>query len=413
MSYENLGQLSPQEEKQVSDKLTKSRIQMLMKFPFFGILSLHLQLKQDYNMSTAGTDGDIIYYNPHFIKKLSSGQISWLLMHEVLHVALGHLWRRGGRNKNRFNIAADYAIHSMLMEMLNENRYNISTKDLEPIEGMLYDSKYNDMSAEEIYDSLPDDEGDQNDGNGGGNGGGGSTLDEHDWDNAQTQQDAQQKKKEWEGKMVSAAQAAEGKGSTAGNLPGYLKRLINKIVKPQKNWKILLQEFIQPECDDYSFNPPDRRFGDYDFFLPDYNDTVETVKDIVFMVDTSGSVNDKELSVAYSEIVGAIQQFNGKLSGKLGFFDHDIYGLYDFDDVKDVLEIKPVGGGGTSFKAIFRFMEDKIKQNDNIAGVVILTDGYATWPTEKETNGLPVLWLITNEHQVPPWGLHSTLTLNV
>ena len=131
------------------------------------------------------------------------------------------------------------------------------------------------------------------------------------------------------------------------------------------------------------------------------------------MVDTSGSVNDKELSVAYSEIVGAIQQFNGKLSGKLGFFDHDVYGLYDFDDVKDVLEIKPVGGGGTSFKAIFRFMEDKIKQNDNIAGVVILTDGYATWPTEKETNGLPVLWLITNEHQVPPWGLHSTLTLNV
>ena len=408
MSYENLGQLSPQEEKQVSDKLTKSRIQMLMKFPFFGILSLHLQLKQDYNMSTAGTDGDIIYYNPHFIKKLSSGQISWLLMHEVLHVALGHLWRRGGRNKNRFNIAADYAIHSMLMEMLNENRYNISTKDLEPIEGMLYDSKYNDMSAEEIYDSLPDDEGDQMDA-GSGNGGGGSTLDEHDWDNAQTQQDAQQKKKEWEGKMVSAAQAAEGKG--IGNVPGYLKRLINNIVKPQKNWKVLLQEFIQPEVDDYSFNPPDRRFGDYDFFLPDYNDTVDVVKDIVFMVDTSGSIGDHELTAAYSEIVGAINQFNGKLTGKLGFFDHTVYGLYDFEKVDDVLAIKPQGGGGTSFEAIFQFMRKEIEKNDNIAGIVILTDGYASWPEESEANGLPTLWLITNDIVVPPWGLHTTLKI--
>lgn len=408
MSYENLGQLSPQEEKQVSDKLTKSRIQMLMKFPFFGILSLHLQLKQDYNMSTAGTDGDIIYYNPHFIKKLSSGQISWLLMHEVLHVALGHLWRRGGRNKNRFNIAADYAIHSMLMEMLNENRYNISTKDLEPIEGMLYDSKYNDMSAEEIYDSLPDDEGDQMDA-GSGNGGGGFTLDEHDWDNAQTQQDAQQKKKEWEGKMVSAAQAAEGKG--IGNVPGYLKRLINNIVKPQKNWKVLLQEFIQPEVDDYSFNPPDRRFGDYDFFLPDYNDTVDVVKDIVFMVDTSGSIGDHELTAAYSEIVGAINQFNGKLTGKLGFFDHTVYGLYDFEKVDDVLAIKPQGGGGTSFEAIFQFMRKEIEKNDNIAGIVILTDGYASWPEESEANGLPTLWLITNDIVVPPWGLHTTLKI--
>lgn len=425
--------LSQEEERLVSDKLTKGRIQMLMKFPFFGILSLHLELEQTYTLPTAATDGNKLYYNPHFINKLSSGNVNWIIMHEVLHAALKHIWRRGDRNHQKFNVSADYAIHSMLMEFLKENR-NITTKDLEPMKGMLYDPQYNDMSAEQIYDLLPDDPdeldkslkffgggnspydgGNDSNNNSQGDGQGQNsstkkyTLDEHNWDDASTQQNAQEKQIDWEGKMVSAAQSAEGKG--IGNLPGYLQRVINNVVKPQKNWRVLLQEFIQPEVDDYSFNPPDRRFGDYDFFLPDYNDETETVKDIVFMVDTSGSISDRELSVAYGEIVGAINQFNGKLSGRLGFFDTEVYGLYDFESVEDVLKIKPEGCGGTSFTVIFKYLKKYMETNDNVAGVVILTDGYASWPEESESMGLPTLWLITNDRMIPPWGLHTTLKL--
>ena len=41
---------------------------------------------------------------------------------------------------------------------------------------------------------------------------------------------------------------------------------------------------------------------------------------------------------------------------------------------------------------------------EDIMSIVILTDGYADFPDERETHGIPVLWIITNECITPPWG---------
>ena len=206
--------------------------------------------------------------------------------------------------------------------------------------------------------------------------------------------------------MVSAAKAAEAK--SAGSMPGFLKRLLNKLTKPQKDWRQLLAEFVETVNDDYSWAPPDKRFGEFEFFMPDLTDQTEVVKDVIFYIDTSGSIGDRELTAAYSEIVGAIDQFRGKLTGKLGFFDHIAYDLHDFEDVESVLTIKPEGGGGTSFHAPFEYINQKL-DTENIAGIIILTDGYCSWPDEKIANGKPVLWLINNELVTPPWGLHTTI----
>ena len=34
----------------------------------------------------------------------------------------------------------------------------------------------------------------------------------------------------------------------------------------------------------------------------------------------------------------------------------------------------------------------------------ILTDGYAPFPDEALSDGIPVLWLLNNEKVNPPWG---------
>jgi predicted metal-dependent peptidase len=67
------------------------------------------------------------------------------------------------------------------------------------------------------------------------------------------------------------------------------------------------------------------------------------------------------------------------------------------------MAIKPIGGGGTNFSDIFRYMNMDMV-NDPPSYTVIITDGYATFPEEKEANGVPVLWLINNDRVVPPWG---------
>lgn len=37
--------------------------------------------------------------------------------------------------------------------------------------------------------------------------------------------------------------------------------------------------------------------------------------------------------------------------------------------------------------------------------VIILTDGYAEWPAEEMSQGVPVLWIIVDSNRICPWGL--------
>ncbi len=398
-----------QKEQEIENRIVRARIQMLMKFPFFGILALNLQIEQKYEVGTAATDGVKFYYSPAFIDKLSEQELNWIVVHEVLHPALKHIWRRGDKHKLKWNYACDYAIHDIMYQYIESIQ---ASNTLKMPTGGLYDKKFKDLSAEQIYDMLPDNPEGSGNGKGSGKGSGqqsgkgNGTLDNHDvWDDASTQGGSQSKAQDWEGKLLSAAQSAESKNQ--GTLPGFLKRLLNNITKPQKDWKTLLAEFVEPEIDDYSFNPPDKRFSEFDLFLPDFNDTTESVKKILVWIDTSGSISDKELSIAYSEVVGAINQFNNKLEGYLGFFDSEAYDTVEFSSVEDVLKIKPIGGGGTCFKAPFKHVKEKF-QEDEVAGIIMITDGYCTWPPSTITD-IPTLWLVTNETQKAPWGLCTTL----
>ena len=39
-----------------------------------------------------------------------------------------------------------------------------------------------------------------------------------------------------------------------------------------------------------------------------------------------------------------------------------------------------------------------------IASIIILTDGYASFPDKSSAMGIPVLWIINNDDIDPPWG---------
>ena len=180
-----------------------------------------------------------------------------------------------------------------------------------------------------------------------------------------------------------------------------LRRLLGELRPPQSDWRELLNNFVQEEITDYSFEPPDRRF-DGDFFLPDFNQPSDTVRNLLFAVDTSGSIGDKALTAAFSEIKGAIDQFDGRLSGKLCFFESNVTEPIDFESVDDLLRIRPHGGGGTNVAAVFALAA--AFDPDELSSIVILTDGECRYPPESAANGVPVLWLINNETHTPPWG---------
>lgn len=191
--------------------------------------------------------------------------------------------------------------------------------------------------------------------------------------------------------------------NSRGLMPKFAERLLKDLKNPQTDWRLILNDFIQEEVVDYSFSPPDRRFDDCPFFLPDFNGKEDLVENILFMIDTSASMSDDMITAAYSEVKGAIDQFDGKLKGWLGFFDAAIIEPKPFTDGKEFKIIKPAGGGGTDFQIIFEYVHKHMQYNLPTA-IIILTDGFAPFPMEYLTMGIPILWLLNNEEVDPPYG---------
>ena len=407
-------------QQKAENKLAAASCQLLLSVSFFATALIKLKRKVDWECPTMATDGKGMFFNPHFVDKMSVPELGFVVLHEVFHYMLGHPYRRGSRQPFIWNMACDYAVNTMLADSINFacNNRRSSSGISWPVmpQGLLYDTKYNGMTAEQIYDLLikdakiiniggAGDGDDENGSNGKGKCFSNGMVDDHKkWGQDDSKKDAASKKAEQNNWTDTLTQGLQEFQKMCGNLPAGFDRIFNSIIKPKKNWRLILQEFITPEADDYGFAPPDRRFSDYDFFLPDLNDCENgSVKDGYFWIDTSGSIGDKELTLFYSEIVGAMDQFKGKLAGKLGFFDAIAYEPEDFANITDILAIRPRGGGGTEFKAPFEMMEEK-GMFMNAQFVVILTDGYCEFPPESIAQGLKVLWVITTSSIDAPWG---------
>lgn len=378
------------------DRLVKSRIQLLMSYPFFGQLALYLKLVETRSIPTGATDGKKYYYNPDFVSQLSEQELNFLTVHEVLHPALGHLWRGEGKDKLIFNHATDYVINGMIRECdTNETTFKM-------IKGGLYDKKFQGMSSEEVYDILINDDEYVKKAKQQAEQGIRVLIDDHDvWEQADGKgmgEDGQGKsgdgKEDWQGRLVQASQVAEGKGK--GSVPSLIRRMLKNLTAPQKNWKQLLAEFVEQEINDYGFTPPDRRFSWNDIILPDFSEPEDVIKNLVFAIDTSGSIGEKEFQIFISEIVGCIGQFSGKVKGHLIYCDAEIHneGVYDLEDVAKSM---PVGGGGTDFRPVFKWIRNNL--DDDCAGLIYLTDSYGTFP--EQAPNYPTLWVLTTDEDVP------------
>jgi len=381
------------------EKLRKARIRIMTQQPFFASLVMLLKPIEDESIGTAATDSKILLYAPSFIEKLSIEEVIFVYLHEIMHCTLGHIWRQRNKNHRLWNIATDYAINDILHSM---EIYHY----LKMPPGVLYKEKYAGMSAEEIYDSLKSNsaKASVSDGNGDGYDDGNDDEPQNHglWKNAD-----ENGRINWQYNTNIATKNEEG----FGNVPAYLTELIKQLKPPQKDWRTLLNEFVQEEINDFSLMPPDNRF-DGDFFIFSFSDTTEVVKDILFFVDTSGSMLIKDIEACYSEINGALQQFNRQIQGKLGFFDAVVYEpLYDFAIINDIKSVRPIGRGGTSFFAIFEFLKKYKNAHNPIAGVIILTDGQCTYKGITAPD-FPVLWVFTTHENNPPFGLYTTIEVS-
>jgi len=387
------------------DRLTKARVKMLLKHPFWGNLATRLKLVENSDwLTTAATDGRHFYYCEKFIESLDDEELVFLFGHEVGHIVYDHMGRRGDRDPQLWNMAGDYLINDMLIQN------NVGKKITKvPI---LWDPKFRDMTTEEVYDDLfknavkiqvtldmhmdgSGEEGEDGKGSDGKSRSSGIKVDE---------ETAKQMRDEMKEAILQSAQAAG-----AGNVPTGIKRLIHQFTAPKMRWQDLLRIQLESSLkNNYSFMRPSRKAWHTGAVLPGMLPAEEL--DVVVAIDMSGSISNEMAQDFLSEVKGMMDLYN---SYKIHVFcfDTEVYNPVTFSDDygDDISTYETMGGGGTDFDACWRYMKDNDIEPKQF---IMFTDGYPydSWGDE---NYCDTLFVIHGNDQIEaPFGVTAHYTFN-
>ena len=357
-------------------KITKARIALQRESPFFSYLVMYLDPIESRHVETAAVDPKgRLYYNPDFINSLSMEQIKGVLCHEVLHVAFEHFARLGGRNRKKFNIACDLVINDILVT----NGFGLPQNALIPTNHIykIGDTVITDLdkkTAEQVYNELP-------------NGVSAVGFDTHIYgepgggdNNKSASKKTGRKETNWKQVLAEAAAFARQQGK----LPAGIARYIDNLLSPKLNWREILYRFITNQiiCD-YTYTRPHKKSVVTGFYMPD---TVKEGLDIVVAIDTSSSIDDRELAQFLSETYSIVKSFpNVRMT--LITCDDEIHDTIEVTNGMPDVEVH--GGGGTDFRPVFEWIREN-KPNTRL--VVYLTDGYGDAP---ESVDVKTLWVIT------------------
>lgn len=375
----------------LAKRLEEGRKYLIKTHPFFGRLLVHLRFGFA-DCGTAYTDMESIVFDPAFLDRISDDEMHFVLLHEVMHCVLKHCVRGLSLQQFLYNIACDIVVNSFIMEALGVLSFSIDGCSLMHLAPNGTEGR--EHTAEEVYKMLlklsPQELGDiiEN-----------GRADSHDpW----TREDVDGLCDMWDKNIRGAVKYSSDQGS---GIPDSVKRVVAEVEhKSKAHWRLLLHNFILHDRADYTFSPPDRRYLGEDIILPSFNYSASgtRVENIWFFVDTSGSVSDREVAIAFAEIKEASAQVDN-MSGFVCFFDTRVSSPESFESTEELDKITPVGGGGTSFYAVFDYIR-KIPEEEKPAVVAIITDGCGVFPQEDQVPSIPVIWLLTEKGQVPPFG---------
>lgn len=338
---------------------------------FFSTILFSLKHSWDETIPTACTNGINLRINPTWFTNMSDGARIGLLVHEVCHVAYQHMLRVGDRDFKLWNIATDYVINNLLV-----------SRGFELPEDGLIDSKYNDMSSEQVYELLKQDP-DQVPQN--------FQVDMEvpsGADGEPLSQDEQEAiEQEIQDIIIKAATQSKMQNDKPGTIPGDIEVMLQKLLNPKLPWYTILHKYMDSMApEDYTFKRCNRRFLQYGIYLPTLYS--ESIGSIAVAVDTSGSVTDEQFTAFLTEINAIHERLKPK---KLTVIDFDtrIHEEHVLTQGDNPARIKFHGRGGTCIEPVIDWAAE---HKPNV--LVIFTDGYF-YQYDLDPK-VPVIWVINN-----------------
>lgn len=360
--------------------MMKKRFNLILNDPYMGqFIAATSMIEENTWCKTFSTDGKFFYFNREYMKTLTADEYGYVFYHELIHLMLDHIGRRGKRDPELWGMAIDYATNHI------QRKERLGT----PPKGafILVDDKYDDdWTADMIYadlqargvkstgqsfdqhlDAVDSDEEASQVNSRSASGGQAPVLSQEEMDRIRDQ---------LRGQMAAMAQAA-------GSAPGFIQRIIGELSHPRMNWREMLTATIQSAFkSDFSYNRLSRRSQAIGVPLP--GNIHEMAIKIACAIDTSGSMSDEMIRDLLSEILGIIAAYKD-FEIWLWTFDGTVHNPKRFtpENVYELMEYVPEGGGGTTFSSCWEFMKnpqmffpevdvDEIRPDR----FVMFTDGY-------------------------------------
>ncbi|MFX0091756.1 MAG: VWA-like domain-containing protein [Candidatus Hodarchaeota archaeon] len=370
-------------ESPLKDDFTRARVQLLLDHPFYGFIATHIKIEENKDIKSVSTDGQTLFYNPSYVRDLDFEELKTIVAQVILHIALSHIERRGDRDPQRWDIATDYAVNLILLE-----------SGFQLPEGSLIEENFEGLEAEAIYDLLTDDLLSR-----------GRPLTEISRDKGMVpaflsdliddNESITQPLRDYDIRrvIIQALQVAKKQG----NVPAGLERRLETILNPELPWEQLLAQYIYSSYkDDWRWIPPNRRFIHSGISLPSaFSESLR----LVVAIDTSGSINDVQLTWFLTEIRGIVATLRQYELTILGC-DAAVQNVFKFETGDSVEGIRFIlrGKGGTDFRPVFDYLEQEQYIPDCL---IYFTDAYGTFPESEPT--FPVIWIVSSRKSVP-WG---------
>lgn len=421
-------------------KLVKLMNRLKRSRPYLYSVLYCLERKFTDELERAGATVDTIYLNPKYVRETPIEELYFTLVHELYHVISGHHYRGKGKDPDSWNTACDLYTNSVIVHDFGMDKTGISVTELElngnklgygiirpadiiysPFVNLEKDTPellYREIEAEKKSAGGQDSDGQGSGGPGsdgqGSSGEGSKGPSNNDEDNGEG------RGKEGEGKRVTfrghdagvmrkdivedqnsrglSEQQKENRvrsilnraetinqkigGKEAGYGSSLLEREVKNMLYPPITWTRLLRKYLNRETEFYTtYANPDRRFISRGMTLPGMKmDDLGGLKGIKIAVDTSGSMNDKQLAFALGSISRLLKEFKAK--GELLYWDGDVSATYEIksDNVGQLIKCRPVGGGGTDPACVYKYFENNKDYKNGVKEppslIVFITDGF-------------------------------------
>ena len=448
--YKNVGDLGAGYK--ISSALINLRALNYFYFSIIQELNRELIPPEDKSVETMAVSPSTLYINADFADRHTVEELTFVLMHEAMHILFRHNYYGIGKEQEIHNVACDLIINKTITDEYgclpgNKRAVTVDANGVKagikyPEGGCWIEAVNTEVdTSESIYhelitaiDKAKQNKGQgqsqgqgqgqgsgkgqgqgqgqsQGQGQGQGSGQGSYEIDfrgskikvEPSFRDIVLSAEDTKNGKEGVGDLSNslarnAEEACKAAGKDISPLIKATLKIEAKIVAPR--WQKVLKEFLSKLGEKYyTYSAVNKRYIHSGLIVPGPKTSEENSKmleNIVLAIDTSGSMfNDENLSNIVSLAASIVKKY--KANGEIIYWDTSVTSTGTFKDTKSLVRTSVEGGGGTDINCVFEYLAKKYPNRSRQPSlIIVMTDGYfGRLDDEYVKKYKNVIWAIT------------------